>query len=250
MKWTGQYNYDTIKPKENNQPDLPYERMIMKTIVIISICVVLLSFMFSCSTIHEVPQLSDPDITTDPPAAQPPVSNAASSAGNNASSITDNNPVQPVFPLTAEMAENVLISYFEARKIGREASHVYMYFGKDDWFRDIYRNLEGKILDFIVEDMERVNDHLYEFFVLYEDDIDWIGVYVRHIFLVGIVDDKVLIINHPMDFHEEHWENFDDDRYNDFWWSGEPDDTRAIEINGKPIIQPGDPEYQEVWGRD
>jgi len=222
----------------------------MKNFVIISIYVVLLSFLFSCGTIHEVPQLDDPDITTEPPEVQLPGPDASSSVDDSISSVPGDDPFQPVFPLTAETAENVLISYLKARKIGHEASQIYMYFGEDDWFRDIYRNLDSKILDFIIEDMERINDYLYGFFVLYEDDTDWIGVYIRQILLVGIVDDKVLIINDPMNFHEEHWENFDEDRYNDFWWPDEPDDTRVKEINGKPILQPGDPEYQAVMGRD
>lgn len=230
----------------------------MKKITVIIMNIILVVIVCSCSYVQEVPQLSNIESSLSP-VPQTPVADEIPAAPDDTPidpEASGEAPVQSIFPLTIEKAESTLINYLEAKKIGNEESYVYLYYPEDDflseWFIEYYRSLDEIVIDFIIEDMEKVNDYLSEFYVLIEYYSESgerpHEVYLRMLYLVGIVNDGVYIFNHPMDFYDEHRENFDNEKHDNFWRPDEPDNTRPREINGKPILQPGDPEYDEIRG--
>ena len=197
----------------------------MKKIIPVLSIILMITLIYSCGYVHEVPLLRDSDTSLE----------------------AADTPYQPYPELTAELAISIINDFYEAKKIGEFNSVVYIYFGEDDeWFREFLLDNEGKVLDFAIEDMNKINDHLYEFMILRETDSvwydSWAGMYVRTIEYVGLVDDKIYIIN-PLDFYEEHKVNYELLLFDDFYWPDEPDNSRPKEFNGKKIIQPGDPEY-------
>lgn len=146
--------------------------------------------------------------------------------------------------LDLKKAESLLSDYFNTLRDGFQYAHEYLYFGEYEYIREEVASFPDKIVDFVIEDSQKINDNLYEFTVLTEFDIDRAGMYVRGYTFVGRIDNNDYIIMSDAYIPEELRENLDTDKYLRFYSNtSSQDDTRAREINGKPIVQPGDPGY-------
>jgi len=141
-------------------------------------------------------------------------------------------------------ASSLIEEYYESLKDGFGSVNEYLYFGDQyEYIRKEVIEFPDKLVDFIVEDSSRINENLYEFTVLTEFDLFQPGVFVRDFAFVGNINGRAYVITSVDFIPDELSENLDIEKYKQYYSNTNTDDSRAHEINGKPIVQPGDPEY-------
>jgi len=141
-------------------------------------------------------------------------------------------------------AESYLRAYYDALKHGFANAHGYLYFGEYEFVREDIIQFPDKLVDYIIEDSQRINDNLYEFTVLTEFDTIHVGMYSRGFSFVGRIGDQVYVMMSIDYIPEELRENLDYEKYETFYTRTTPEEgRRAKEAKGKQIIQPGDIEY-------
>jgi len=162
--------------------------------------------------------------------------------------IQDVNLDKPSVILTEEIATQLMYVYAEAMKGGYKDGHIYIHLGDFEFAREYMIDFTEKMVDFIIEEATRINDYLIEFMVLMEWDTEYPGMYLRDYNFVGIVDDIPFVMINVYGITEDLeylWENFNLDKY-ELYHSDHIDDSRPREINGKIIIEHGDPLFYGI----
>lgn len=145
--------------------------------------------------------------------------------------------------LDLEGAESLISDYFNTLRNGFRYVQEYLYYGEYESIREEVANFPDKLVDFVIEDSQKINDNLYEFTMLTEFDLFQPGVYVRDFTFVGYINGRAYVITSADFIPDELCENLDTEKYIQYYSNTNTDDSRPREANGKPIVQPGDPEY-------
>jgi len=157
--------------------------------------------------------------------------------------------------LDLNVAEALLIEYLEALRLGfAHAVDSVPVYHREEYIhlRELnYEESVEKLVDFVIEDSEKLNDDLYVFIVLLEFDRYTPEKYIRNFFFVGNVDEELYVMPHfAYNVPDELCVGLDASKYT---YANGVDLFPGMpkEHNGKQIIYIGEPgEFRIVQDSD
>jgi len=110
--------------------------------------------------------------------------------------------------------QTVVENYMNAYKIGTDKSVEYAHF-EEDFIREAYIAANDKLIDYIVESADKINDKLYQFTILIEStQTHYLSDgYLRVYNFVGLVNDKWYFINGVSNIPKTIKDNLDESKY-------------------------------------